>query len=303
MRKEVLWAIIAGITFGLVIAFGVVRINSSIKPKGEVTESAPTPAPDMKEFKITLDKPDNEDVITSDSVTISGITKPKTTVVISGEKDDYIALADDKGFFEKEVYLVSGVNQIILTAFDPDLIGAGSQSKEKVLIIYSSAFEEKEASRLEKAANKPKGYLGTVTDITDSTIQIRTLASEIRQISVSGEITVVKTTPANKIVKLTDIAIGDFIVAMGYRNGNAVLSAQRILITPPVTEPKITVAMGKGVDIAPTKSTLVYLFKEGEATKSKSSAIEDDSAVITVTTDEGGKSTLRSVFIIDKEPS
>lgn len=290
MRKEVLWAIVAGITFGLVIAFGVVRINSSIKPKGEITESSPTPAPDMKEFKITLDKPENEDVVTSDSVSVSGITKPQITITISAEEKDYILTSDSKGFFEKEVDLTSGVNQIILTAFDPDLIGAGSQSKEKVLIIYSSAFEEKEGNRLEKAANKPKGYLGTVTDITDSTIQIRTLSSEIRQISVSGEIAVVKTTPTSKIVKLTDIAIGDFIVAMGYRNGNAVLAAQRILITPPVTEPKITVAMGKGADITPTKSTKIY---------PKASDLEDESPIISVTAEVGGKSSLRSVFIVN----
>ena len=49
----------------------------------------------------------------------------------------------------------------------------------------------------------------------------------------------------NKVVKLTDIAIGDFIVAMGYVNQNSVLSAQRILVTDPTTEPKIDISMEK----------------------------------------------------------
>ena len=272
MRKEILWAIFAGIAFGLIIAFGVVRINSTLKPKGEITQTTPTPQPNPSGFKITLDKPENEDVITADSTLVSGLTKPKNTIIISVEEKDYLVSSDDKGFFEKEIDLISGVNQIRIT--EP-----ASQTTEKLLVIYSSAFEEKEGDRLEKAANKPKAYLGTVTDITDSTIQIRTTSSEIRQISVSEKVVYVKTEPA----------IGDFIVAMGYKNGNQVLNAQRILITPPVTEPKITVSMAKGADVKPTKTTKIY---------PKASDLKDESQTVSVTTEVSGKSYFRTVFVI-----
>lgn len=294
MRKEVVWAIVAGILFGLVIAFGVVRVNSTLKPKGESTTPSPTPESAVSEFKITLNKPEPEDVITQDSVAVSGITKPNALIAISGEKGDYILKSDEKGLFEEEINLISGVNQIRITAFDP----AGAQSIEKVLVVFSSAFEEKGGDRLEKAANKPKAYLGTVTDITDSTIQIRTTSSEIRQISVANDTTAVKTDPTSKVIKLTDIAIGDFIVAMGYRNGNQVLSAQRILITPPVVEPKISVSMGKGANITPTKTTQVFLFKDGEVTKSKAANVEDESQIISVAIEVSGKSGVRSIFIV-----
>jgi len=294
MRKEIVWAIVAGILFGLVITFGVVRVNSTLKPKGESTTPSSTPESAIPEFKIALNKPENEDVIIQDSVAVSGITKPNALIAISGEEGDYILKSDEKGLFEEEVDLISGVNQIKITAFDP----TGAQSIEKVLVVYSSAFEEKEGDRLEKAANKPKAYLGTVTDITDSTIQIRTTSSEIRQISVGNDTSVVKTDPTSKVVKLTDIAIGDFIVAMGYKNGNQVLSAQRILITPAVTEPKISVTMGKGADITPTKNTSVFLFKDGKVTKAKATSIEDESQVIYVTTEEAEKSSIRTIFLI-----
>lgn len=295
MRKEVLWAIVAGIIFGLALAFGLARINSFLKPKGEASESISSPTQGPAEFKITIDKPENGDVVTKDAITVSGITKPKTVVVISGEKNDDIVSSDDKGFFEKEIDLTAGVNQIIFTAFNP----AGLPKKEKVLIISSPAFEEKEGDRFEKAANKPHGYLGTVTDITDSTIQIRTISSEIKQISVGGNLNVIKTTPTSKMVKLTDIAIGDFIVAMGYKNGNHVLAAQRILITPPLTEPKVTVAKAAGANVTPAKNTLVYSFKDGQVTKTKASAVKDESQVITVTVETDGQSSLRTVFVVE----
>ena len=297
MRKEVIWAVVAGITFGLVIAFGVMRVNSTLKPKGESTQASPTPQATPGEFRITLDKPENEDVITSDSVTVSGLTKPESIVVISGEEADYITKSNSQGLFSDEVTLISGVNQIKITAF-----GEGnSQSTQKVLVVYSSAFEIKEGDRLEQAANKPKAYLGTVTDITGSTIQVRTMVSEIRQISTSEDIDVVKTFPTSKAVKLTDIAIGDFIVAMGYKNGNQVLSAQRILITPAVTEPAITVAIETGADVTPTKTTVVLLFKDGQVTKSKASAIEDGAQVISVTKVVNDKPSIRTVFVLPSQ--
>lgn len=143
--------------------------------------------------------------------------------------------------------------------------------------------------------------MGTVTDIADSTIQVKTGGGEIRQISANkDEVVVVKTGIANKVVKFTDIAIGDFIVAMGYKNGNQVLDTQRILITPPVTEPKITATLGKGADVTPTKTTLVFLFKEGKVTKAKAASIEDNSQIIYVTTEVGGKSGVRSIFMVSQ---
>jgi hypothetical protein len=273
------------------------RVNSTLKPKGETTEATPAAETKVSEFKITLDKPENEDVVTTDSITVSGITKPKSTVIISAEEDDYITQSNDQGLFSDEVDLTSGVNQIRVTAFDE----TSTQSTQKVLVVYSSAFEEKGEDRIEKAANKPKAYLGTVTDITDSTIQVRTMSSEIRQISTSPEVVVVKTDPSNKVVKLEDIAIGDFIVAMGYKNGNQVLSSQRILITPAVTEPTITIAKGKGSDITPTKTAVVLSFINGEVAKSNLSSIEDETGIISVTTEVKEKPSVRTVFILSPQ--
>ncbi len=321
MRRELIWAGIIGITFGLVIAFGVWRINSSLKSKPAETTTTPPPVQNQ-EFKIALNKPENDDVVTEDSVTVSGITKSLAWMTISGEEGDYIIQSEQSGVFEQEVDLIPGVNQIKITAFDPD----GNKSTEKVLVVFSSSFEEKSvpsptpdgeatgesdikqkvAQKVAEALNKPKAYIGVVTDISDSTIQIKTnkilpgQTGEIKQIATgSEEIAVVKTTQgANKAVKLTDIAIGDFIVAMGYINGNSVLVAQRILITDPVTEPKINAFMGKGADVIASKGTLVFLFEEGKVTKSKAANIEDENKVFYVTQEEDEKTSTRSIFVV-----
>lgn len=339
MRKEILWAAIIGISFGLIVAFGIYRVNSSTKRIA--VENKPTPKPPVVlEFKITLNKPENEDVVTESPLTVSGITKPLSWITFSGEEEDYIVQSDNQGVFSQDVELIPGVNQIKLTAFDAN----GNQSVQKVLIVYSSSFQTNKTSdtlpqvttasetssikqkvqeKVAEAMNKPKAYLGTVTDITDTTIQIKTLTSEIRQISVnSDDVTVVRsTTSTNKTVKLTDIAIGDFIVAMGYINTNSVLSAQRILITNPVQEPKvdtnfvkITKVSNKTVDSTDLKDgtektfivgakTGIVLYENSKTVAYKLSALSPNDLILYVTQSNEDTIVTRKVFVIKGKES
>jgi hypothetical protein len=320
VRKELLWAAVIGISFGLIIAFGVWRINSSLKP-GSTSTPSPNPNSAATEFKIALAKPAGGDVVTASPVTVSGITKSLTWVTVSGEAGDYTLQSDETGVFTQEVELVPGVNQIKITAFDRE----GNQSREKVLVVYSSVFQEKAfptptpninasseteirqkvAEKVAQALNQPKAYLGVVTDIADSTIQIKTPESQIDQVSVADKNLTVVNTKGNtsKQVKLTDIAIGDFIVAMGYVNGNQVLSAQRILITDPVTEPKINAFMGKIADITnptPTSKTTAQSFSSGKFVATKLTNIGGNDLLIYVTDSSPTTPLVRSIFVIQK---
>ncbi len=334
MRKEVLWAAGIGITFGLIIAFGVWRINSAIKPTpqpGQTQTPGPTPS---SEFKITLDKPENEDVVTTSSINISGITRPSTTLIISGESEDYITKSKEDGTFSEEINLIAGINQIKLTGFDE----GGAPSIEKVLVVYSSSFQirgsigspassdasdeasirQKVQEKVEAALNKPKAYIGTVTDIADSTIQIKTAKGEIKQIATSeDETSVVKSSgTTTRNVKVPDIAIGDFIVGMGYINSSSVLSAQRILITDAITESKAEVVLasvntvttkdisitrssdGSDTKIAYDKKTVIYDFASEDQGKIKATDIEKGSSLVYVTLSSGtGVQMARSVFV------
>lgn len=339
MRKEVVWAIVAGIIFGLIVGFGVWRINSSLKSKNENAQPTPTPqSATPTELKITLDKPENEDVITDSSVTVSGITKNLAWVVVSGENGDFITQADTKGVFSQDVDLNAGVNQIKITAFDKD----GAQSDTHVIVVYSGLFKkntlaaspapsaatgdaairQKVEEKVAEAINHPKAFLGTVTDITDSTIQIKSIEGDIRQISATSDsVTVIDNRDdTNKEVKLTDIAIGDFLVAMGYKGSNNVLIAQRILITDAVKTPRINVVNGKVTDksagtltvtpikgeastITPNYLTDIETIKDGKEIAITTSKIAEGDTIIFVT-DNGGKTLkLRSIFLIQKGQS
>jgi hypothetical protein len=332
MRKELIWAAGIGIFFGLVIAFGAWRINSSLKTKTAI----PTPTPNSQNIttaSITLDKPENDDVVTVTPVTVSGITKPLTWLVFSGEKGDYIVQSDETGVFSQDVDLAAGTNQIEVTSLD----NQGNQAAQKIIVVYSSSFQlnpgasptpssatsesdisKAVAQKVAEASKNPKAYIGTVTDIADSTIQIKTIDSQIQQVDISGNgITVVNIVGTNnKTVKLTDVAIGDFIVAMGYVNGNQVLNAQRILITDPVTEPKISISLsnvtavskksltvtdvksGQGSSITPDKNTDLESFANGKETATKITSINKNDLVIYVSDTTGTPAIVRSIFDI-----
>lgn len=335
MRKELLWAAGIGIFFGLIIAFGVWRINSTAKKESISTEATPTPHTSISGFSITLDKPEQNDVVTRSSVTVSGITKPLAWLTISDDTGDFIVQAGSDGVFSQDTSLSPGVNQIKITAFDP----SGNQSVEKVVVVYSSSFQTqtiptpspvnnstesaiqaKVKEKVAEALNKPKAYIGTVSDIADSTIEIKTTDSQIGQIDTGNDnISVVNTKGlSDKSIKLTDIAIGDFIVAMGYVNSKSVLDAQRILVSDPLSESKVGSYLGKVVTndkktltvtspkdqaqdmVTPGTKTDIESFQSGKLTAVKFSSISAGDMVIYVTDTPATTPVVRSIYVVQK---
>lgn len=145
MRKEVLFAILAGGLFGLIIAFGIWKANSSLnnkkKAEAEVSQSSSEsemPSPSPSSYSITLVSPDNLEVVTVSPVKISGATKPNAYLSISGELDDYVLNADGAGAFEKEIELSPGINQIAISAYD----SGGFKSEKDLTLVYSTEFEK-----------------------------------------------------------------------------------------------------------------------------------------------------------------
>lgn len=142
MRKEVLFAIIAGAIFGIVLAFGIWRANTALEPEAKPEAITQTkeeaPISESPEFGIALAKPNNNDVITESPTLISGVTDPSTWVAISAEDEDYITKSDETGKFEQDVELIGGVNQLVITAFAED----GLKAEENLLVVFSTEFEK-----------------------------------------------------------------------------------------------------------------------------------------------------------------
>jgi hypothetical protein len=137
MRKEIIFAILAGLFFGIILAFGVWRANSAIVPQTEEqTNSTENIQEDNKitELTLTLAKPEDFDVITESPTIINGITKPNSWVIISGEDEDFITKSDVSGNFETEVDMVGGINRLLIHVRD----GEGNSVEKELTLVYSS---------------------------------------------------------------------------------------------------------------------------------------------------------------------
>lgn len=144
MRKEIIFAILAGAIFGLVIAFGIWKANSSIKSKNDsekevvdVTDSQGGTSM-IGDFSITLIKPESNTVVSKSVTVVSGITKPDVWLVISAEEDDYIVKTGSDGSFEEEVELIAGANEIVVTAIEEN---TNNSVYDKFLVVYSTKLE------------------------------------------------------------------------------------------------------------------------------------------------------------------
>ena len=312
MRKEVWFAIIGGIILGLIIGFGVYRINFAFK-KGGPPQGSPTPSPN-NQSGLTIAKPNYDDVITSLPLKISGIASKDSWIVVSTNSNDYVVKTDEKGTFEEKVDLEGGVNQMIVSAVTQD----NNISSQELRLVYSTQLEtpkpdsptasseagvrEIVLKKVEDILNSPKAYLGTVTDIAEKTIQLKTDSGTIEQVSADNEdLTVIKQNPTAKEVKFTDIAIGDYIIAMGYRNGNHVLNAKRILITQPQPTPQIKIYYGKVKSISKKEIIVNENDKAAVAatTKLSNKKIKAEDTVIVVGTTVKDIFTARTIFLVE----
>jgi hypothetical protein len=141
MRREVYFALAAGALIGLIIAFGAIRANSTIKPNGVEEEIATTKQvqtdPVYQEFGLDVTFPQEFDVLTTSTVDVEGVTGPDNLIAISSPKDDYVLVADSKGLFKQTVNLEGGVNKIIVTSFSENDVDESS-----ITVVYSSEFSK-----------------------------------------------------------------------------------------------------------------------------------------------------------------
>lgn len=97
---------------------------------------------------------------------------------------------------------------------------------KRTFIVTSASYEE----------NSRGIYQGTITDIADQTIQIRTNEGGVAQAMMSDETIYKSYLKTPKDLKLSDIAIGDYVSAVGAISARGILNARELLILPPQVE-------------------------------------------------------------------
>jgi len=306
-------AIFFGTLLGLVVAFGIWKASSTIEKVRKSPE--PTTASNTstnneesnKEIPKTLAilSPEENAVIIDPETNIQGITAPGSFVIISTPNKDYLTKSSDSGEFSSIIKLEGGINQIKIFSLN------NNQSEKLINVIHTTEIDVD--SPQEKASLT--SYTGTLTDIAEDTIQLRSKDGEIKQVTVKPSETsfanIIKTT---KNITFSDVAIGDFVAALGTRNGNKILEAKRVLIsTPPeqmaikpvaglVTDyTKNTITLDKEKIDTSDKPTVYTISEENETEKSSLKYIDKGSKLILIIVGEKNEDTVpiaRTIFII-----
>lgn len=333
MQKEIVIAIIFGGFLGLVVAFGIWRVNVSLKNESDKTNVGNLNSEeihnDKSDLTLSISSPSDKSVMTEEPVEVAGITKSGAFVLISGNEEDQIVTSDKNGEFRAQIGLVGGINHLnILSYSHSDRKSVSSSIKLVFSTLFdkeqdsksneSSSIEKVVSEKIDRAKNMPKAYFGTITDISEGSIQIRSQEGEIRQAAISSETTYANIVKATKEISFSDLAIGDFIVAMGLTNNNEILDAKRVLVTTSNGESekmlidaeiiekngsKISVRKTNGEEIffSMSKNSRVFLKdKDGGFAKSSVSEIESGDIVLCSLIKNEDTYVANSVFIIER---
>lgn len=144
MKKEVILAIAIGFALGLVITFGIWTANKSLKnlPQAGISPtpsptaaSSPAPNNEVTNNQLTISSPDDETLLNTDTVVVSGQTTANSTLLVISEQDEQVTAADTSGNFSLVVDLVAGYNVITVYAYDT----AGNESSKSLTVTYTTA--------------------------------------------------------------------------------------------------------------------------------------------------------------------
>lgn len=153
---------------------------------------------------------------------------------------------------------------LILFTFILLLLGRGSSlaqenspSPTQTINESGESIRKKVKEKVEEVINKPKAYLGTITDKSKDTLQIKNRDEKIQMISINTEQTsFAQTGNGTKEILFNDFAIGDYIIAMGLEKDSEVLEAKRVLISSPIKEPERKIIFAEVVEIIKKQITL-----------------------------------------------
>lgn len=122
------------IVFAL-IGFFIYQQTKSISPKEikEITLEKPNPSPTAGIF-ISVDRPNDEEVVDERTISVSGKTNPNAKIVILTPTNEEAGVATSDGSFSTDIILDEGENVIEISAIDQN----GEIAKVTRTVIYST---------------------------------------------------------------------------------------------------------------------------------------------------------------------
>jgi hypothetical protein len=153
---------------------------------------------------------------------------------------------------------------------------------------------ERVLQRVNQIRQNPKAVLGTVTDKTETTLQVQPEKGNIQFISINGGTSYSRVDTKVSEIKYDDIGIGDFIAALGQKDANEVLVAKKILLSPRPETPKIkpflctvTDTGRNSIDI--TSNQEIYTVRIGTNTRLTTGPVDKPRTIRLTTVEEDDK--------------
>lgn len=314
MKKEILVAIFLGGILGLIIAFGIWRLNKKLKSENVSTQRETEEKElETKQEKIVFANLEEYEIKEESPIAINGITTPNTWIVLSTKNKDYFQKTGSDGSFSFDIEPQEGINnllfaiddepvyyKIITFLYSPDFSGIKKRENEAT---PSSILEEVE-EKIEKIKNKATSYIGTVTEKTQNTIEVKTKNDQIKQAVLAKDTVFIDLRNKQKKISFEDIAIGDFLAILGYKSKNDLLEGKRIILTNDedlkereILFAKINKIEGKKVSVKSANETFNLLFpKKWEGPEIKDLKEDDNIALVGKRNEKDFA--LRSIFIL-----
>lgn len=224
MKKEVVFAIFAGIIIGLMFAFGSWKVVKQIKKPTNLPRPTQVPVTNNKHY-LTVNKITNNYVVGDDFI-LSGEANPNSLIVVITPETDYLVKTNENGTFEIKITLQTLLNEVSILSISED----NKIINQKYTLIYDEV--------LGGSQENINSFIGTITDIATDTVQIKDLQGLIKQINVYEETSYINNLKKNSAIKYTDLAIGDYIVSIGTLDDRKVLLAKKFITTSPIVENK-----------------------------------------------------------------
>lgn len=140
MKKEIFFAILIGLFFGLVVTYGIYRANQADTQEQvatilESTELASNQQNGIEVLtNLVVSNPKNESIVTEQTQTIAGTTSENAFVVIYINETPYITTADETGAFSISADLRLGANIIGIHSLD----NIGQETTTEIIVSYTT---------------------------------------------------------------------------------------------------------------------------------------------------------------------
>lgn len=139
MKKDVIWALIIGLTIGALIAVLAVRLPVLFEKKPDtgntVKKDSPTPTNAVEVKTVfSVDSPPQNAILEKNQIKITGKAPEDTPIVIEMENDAFVVESDKNGEYSASVSLAEGGNVIYITSVD----SAGNNITKSLNLFYTT---------------------------------------------------------------------------------------------------------------------------------------------------------------------